>query len=86
MEATTEQRPKRTNWRWRLRSWIDQYADITPQTLEEAERALIMRTLRETEGNVTKTAVRLRVDRRTLYRRLWQYADEQAAADQTAAS
>ncbi|HMO65675.1 MAG TPA: sigma-54 dependent transcriptional regulator [Verrucomicrobiota bacterium] len=43
------------------------------RTVQEAERQLIIRTLRETGGNRTETARRIGVSRRTLHRKLHEY-------------
>lgn len=43
------------------------------RTLREAEAEAIRRALRETKGNMTKTAEVLDVDRKTLYRKMERY-------------
>jgi len=49
-------------------------ADLAPgMSLQDAERVLIERTLRETEGNRQKTAQILGIGERTLYRKIRQY-------------
>ncbi len=42
-------------------------------TLEEAEKELIIRALKETDGNRTLAAKKLGMSRRTLHRKLHQY-------------
>jgi DNA-binding NtrC family response regulator len=42
-------------------------------TLEQLERAYIMHILKLESGHQSRTAVRLGIDRRTLYRKLKQY-------------
>ena len=44
-----------------------------PATLSELERAHIQRVLTQMEGNVTRTASALGIDRRTLQRKLRSY-------------
>ena len=51
------------------REIIDQ-ADIT---VEEAEKQLIIRALKECEGNRTLAAKKIGISRRTLHRKLHQY-------------
>jgi DNA-binding NtrC family response regulator len=45
-------------------------------TLEQLERAYILHVLELESGHQSRTAVRLGIDRRTLYRKLKQYRDE----------
>lgn len=48
-------------------------------TLEQVEIGHIERVLGETDGNITHAAELLGLDRRTLYRKLEKYAQQQAA-------
>ncbi|MCZ7640853.1 MAG: sigma-54 dependent transcriptional regulator [Verrucomicrobia bacterium] len=48
-------------------------ADAAPQTVQEAEKQLIIRALQETKGNRTLAAKKIGVGRRTLYRKLHEY-------------
>jgi DNA-binding NtrC family response regulator len=50
------------------------------KTLEQRERDYIARILRLTKGNKLRAARVLGIDRRTLYRKLARYAQEQAEA------
>jgi len=53
---------------------------IAPGTsLPEAEKAIILATLERTDGNKTAAARILGIGLRTLYRKLEQYGDEEAA-------
>jgi DNA-binding NtrC family response regulator len=45
-------------------------------TLEQLERAYIMHVLQLESGHQSRTASRLGIDRRTLYRKLKQYRSE----------
>lgn len=47
--------------------------DPGPQTVQEAEKQLIIRALQETKGNRTLTAKKIGIGRRTLYRKLAEY-------------
>jgi len=47
-----------------------------PATLQEAERALIMQTLDETDGNKSEAARRLGITRKTLQNKLQKYEEE----------
>lgn len=49
----------------------------SPLTLKEAERELILRALRETNGNRTLAAKKIGISRRTLHRKLKQYQIEE---------
>jgi DNA-binding NtrC family response regulator len=49
-------------------------------TLEQLERAYILHVLALESGHQSRTALRLGIDRRTLYRKLRQYRDEGALA------
>jgi len=48
-------------------------AEGTPQTLEDVERAHILKVLEECGGNQTRAAEKLDIDRVTLYNKLKKY-------------
>ena len=50
--------------------------DAPPATMQEAEKDLIIRTLRDTGGNRSESAKRMGMSRRTLHRRLHEYGLE----------
>jgi len=50
-----------------------QEQEKTPATLKEAEKALILKTLKETEGNRSEAARRLQITRKTLLNKLKSY-------------
>jgi DNA-binding NtrC family response regulator len=57
-------------------------AGVPPLSIDEAEKNLIVRALRNTGGNRTKAAEQLGISRRTLHRKLHEY-NLSNAGDQT---
>jgi two-component system response regulator HydG len=50
--------------------------DSRPETLQEAEKTLILQTLNDTGGNKSEAARRLGITRKTLQNKLHKYGDE----------
>lgn len=63
---------------WRGRK--ERRAIAAMPTLEQIEIDHIERVLGETDGNITHTAELLGIDRRTLYRKIEKYAQQQQAS------
>jgi two-component system response regulator HydG len=62
-----------------LQKHVESSADnpgVRPETLEEAEKALIFQTLRETGGNKSEAARRLGITRKTLQNKLHKYSPD----------
>lgn len=87
-ETSTQEKPPRVKWRWRIKEWIALYADADAQTMAEIDRKTVFRALRDTEGSIPAAAALLQIDRKSIYRRLWRMAEEAAReqADQGQAS
>lgn len=48
-------------------------AQLTSFSLKEVEKAMIIAKIKQTNGNFTKSAKELKIDRRTFYRKLQRY-------------
>jgi len=62
-----------------IQRWADKHAPeetAEPATLKEAEKALILKTLEETEGNRSEAARRLQITRKTLLNKLKSYEEQ----------
>jgi two-component system response regulator HydG len=63
-----------------------EFATDADLTLAELEKQLILRVLKETEGNKSETARRLGITRRTLQLKLKKYAEEDGPSDNSQSS
>jgi two-component system response regulator HydG len=59
--------------KWAAKNTTDNFQPTAPQSLEDAEKEIIIRTIEETNGNKSETARRLNITRKTLLNKLKKY-------------